>query len=152
MSDFINKLITVVLIFILLVMAPMLISYKLDEMVAHREILNDVELFIDRVKDTSTITKNDINSLYMDCNSHGLTVDVRIKRLIQTDVFDTSIGVSQTNYFAVDDEESLKNINAGDIIQVQIEELTTSSAKRATYRILGLDEGPMKFTLAGVVG
>lgn len=152
MSDFINKIITVVMIFVMLVMAPLLISYKTDDMIAKREILNDVEQFIDKVQDTSAISQDDLNKLYMDCNSHGLTVDVQVKRLIATQVFDAELSIAKTNYFAVDDDESIKNINQGDIIHVHIEEVTVSSSRMATYRLLGLDEGPLEFSLAGVVG
>ena len=133
-------------------MAPLLISYKTDEMLARREILNNVEMFIDKVQDTSAISEDDLNKLYLDCNSHGITVNVLVKRMIATAVYDNDLGIAQTNYFAVTDTESLASINAGDIIQVTIEEVTVSSARRATYKLLGLDEGPLEFSLAGVVG
>lgn len=152
MSDFINKIITVILVFVMLVLAPLLISYKTDDMLARREILNTVENFIDKVQDTSSITEDDLNKLYLDCNSHGLTVNVTVKRLISTAVYDNDNDIAQTNYFATDDVESLASINAGDIVQVQVNEVTISSARRATYRLLGLDEGEFEFSLAGVVG
>ena len=133
-------------------MAPLLISYKTDEMLARREILNNVEMFIDKVQDTSAISEDDLNKLYLDCNSHGITVNVLVKRMIATAVYDNDLGIAQTNYSAVTDTESLASINAGDIIQVTIEEVTVSSARRATYKLLGLDEGPLEFSLAGVVG
>lgn len=152
MSDFINKVITVIMVFAMLVLAPLLISYKSDNMLARREILNDVEVFMDKVQDTSSITVDDLNNLYMTCNSHGLTVDVDVKRLIATAVYDNDNKIAQTNYFAVDDTESLANINAGDIVKVTVEEVSISSSRRATYAILGIDEGSLKFSLAGVVG
>ena len=140
------------MVFVMLVLAPLLISYKSDNMLARREILNDVEVFIDKVQDTSSITVDDLNNLYMTCNSHGLTVDVDVKRLIATAVYDNDNEIAQTNYFAVDDTESLANINAGDVVKVTIEEVSISSSRRATYAILGIDEGSLKFSLAGVVG
>ena len=152
MSDFINKIVTVIMIFIMLVVAPLLLSYKNDNMLARREILNDVEVFIDKVSDTSTITQDDIDELMLSCNSHGLTVDVDINRLTEVAVYDSTNSVAQTNYISTDDLESLKNINKGDIIQVHIKEMTISSARQATYRILGIDENALEFSLAGVVG
>lgn len=152
MSDFINKIITVVLVFVMLVLAPLLITYKTEDMLAKREILNDVEMFIDKVQDTSALSETDLDKLYLDCNSHGITVDVAVKRLISTAVYDADLDIAQTNYFAVDDLESLNNINAGDLIQVSVKEVTISAARKATYSILGLDEGAFEFTLAGVVG
>ena len=79
-------------------------------------------------------------------------MDVRVKRLIATEVYDNDLDLAQTNYFAVDTEEALLNINAGDIIQVTVQEVTVSTSRRVTYALLKLDEGPLEFTLAGVVG
>ena len=71
MTDFINKVVSIAMIFIMLVLAPLLISYKTDEMLAKREILNNVATFIDIVKDVGAITEVDLNELYILCNSHG---------------------------------------------------------------------------------
>ena len=152
MSDFINKIVTVIMIFVLLVMAPLLISYKNDNMLARRAILNDVELFIDKVQDTTNITDDDLDDLYLACNSHGLTVNVTVKRLVSTAIYDAETDIAQTNYFAVDDKDLLKNMNKGDVVQVRIKEETISTQRKATYRLLGIDEGALEFTLAGVIG
>ena len=45
-------------------MAPLLISYKTDEMLARREILNNVEMFIDKVQDTSAISEDDLTNTF----------------------------------------------------------------------------------------
>lgn len=152
MSDYINKIVTVILTFVMLVVAPLLISYKNDAMLARREILNDVELFIDKVQDATSITEDDINQLYLTCNSHGLVVDVTVKRLVSAAVYDPDNNIAQTNYFAVESLDTLKNINKGDVIQVFVTEKAISTQRRATYKILGVDEGALNFSLAGVVG
>ena len=69
MSDFINKVITIVLIFVMLVLAPLLISYMSTDMTSERLILNDVTQFIDKVTDKYTITDYDLNDLYLAVNS-----------------------------------------------------------------------------------
>lgn len=150
MSDFLNKVVTIILIFIMLVLAPLLVSYKTNDMLGRRLILNDVTTFIDQVKDTATITEDDINKLYLDCNSHGLNVDVKIKRLIRTEI--TKEDVAMTTYFAVDDFSEISALNTGDVIQVHVEEVAFSTARRLTYTLLKIDEGPFEFTLAGAVG
>ena len=43
-------------------------------------------------------------------------------------------------------------MNAGDIVQVTVKEVTMSTSRKATYAILGIDEGSLEFTMAGVVG
>ena len=80
MSDFINKVITIVLIFVLLVLAPLLISYMSTDMVTERLILNDVSQFIDKVTDKALITQYDLNDLYLAVNSHGGAYEVVVER------------------------------------------------------------------------
>lgn len=150
MSDFLNKIVSIVLVFMMLVLAPLLISYKTNDMLGKRLILNDVTTFIDQVKDTSKITEDDLNKLYLDCNSHGLSVNVTVKRLIRNEI--TKDGVAQTTYYAVDSFEGLQAINPGDVVQVHVEEVAISGARRLTYSILKIDEGPFEFSLAGAVG
>lgn len=135
----------------MLIVAPLLISYKTDQMVAQREILNDVQVFIDSVKDSGNVTADSIDKLYLDCNSHGLTVNVTVKRLVRYSVWDAEAQVAQTSYYAVDEIEDLQNMNVNDIIQVHVEEQTISAARRLTYEILKVDEGPFEFTLAGMI-
>lgn len=151
MTDFINKVISILLVFALIV-ASLLWVYRGTESLAQRQIFNDVSYFIDRVKDTATITQEDLDKLYMDCNSHGLTVEVSVKRLVTTSVFNNDLGIAQTNYFAVDSPEALKQMNAGDCVQVSVREMTTSSSRRLVYKLLHIDEGNFEFTSAGVVG
>lgn len=150
MSDFINKIVSITLTFIMLVAAPLLISYKTDEMLAKRLILNDVSQFIDAVQDTATITEDGLNKLYTDCNSHGLAVNVTVKRLIRTNI--NKDGKIETVYYAEDDIEKLKSLNPRDIVKVTVEEIGISDARRFTYSILKIDEGKFQFSLAGAVG
>lgn len=150
MSDFINKVVTIALIFIMLVIAPLLISYKTDEMIAKRQILNDVANFIDMVKDTGSLSQDNLDKLYIECNSYGIAVDVKVKRLIRTEI--AKDGESKTVYYSVDKVEELESMNKGDIIKVTVEEIGVSTARRLVYNILKLDEGKFKFSLAGTVG
>ena len=150
MSDFINKVVTIALIFIMLVIAPLLISYKTDEMIAKRQILNDVANFIDMVKDTGSLSQDNLDKLYIECNSYGIAVDVKVKRLIRTEI--AKDGESKTVYYSVDKVEELESMNKGDIIKVTVEEIGVSTARRLAYNILKLDEGKFKFSLAGTVG
>ena len=154
MSDFLNKVFAIILIFMMLVLAPLVISYKTNDMLGKRLILNDVTTFIDQVKDTAAVTQDDLDKLYLSCNSHGLSVNVTVKRLIRNEVTkETPEGTfSKTSYFAVDSFDALQSINTGDVIQVTVEEVTVSTARKLTYSLLKIDEGPFKFSLAGAVG
>lgn len=153
MTDFINKIITVILIFVMLVLAPLLISYKTDDMIAKREILNDVDTFIDKVTDAAMLNSGDINELYMVCNSHGMVVDVTVERMVYAMTLDPKTNDYSYDY-VVDTDFSTEttHLNPNDMIKVTVKEKTYSSSRRLTYKLLKIDEGNFKFSLCGMVG
>lgn len=153
MTDFINKIITVILIFVMLVLAPLLISYKTDDMIAKREILNDVDTFIDKVTDAAILNSGDINELYMVCNSHGMVVDVTVERMVYAMTLDPKTNDYSYDY-VVDTDFSTEttHLNPNDMIKVTVKEKTYSSSRRLTYKLLKIDEGNFKFSLCGMVG
>ena len=152
MVDTISKILSIVLIFLMLVLAPLLISYKIDDAVARREVLFEVTQFIDKVRDTQSVTDADLDQFYQNCNSHGLTVDVRVRRLVKTVVIDPDTEEVIVEYTINDDPAALYNFNKGDGVQVVVEEIGISPSRSFMYRVLGADSGPLKFTLAGIVG
>lgn len=155
MTDYMNKIISVILAFVMLVVAPLVISYQTTDMLAKRAILNDVTAFIDKAQDTYQIDEDDLNKLYMQCNSHGISVDVKVKRLIRTAVTKNDNHgnpAAKTVYYAVDALDDLKNLNPGDTVQVNVSELATTPGHQLVYRVLRIDEGNFEFSLAGVVG
>ena len=87
MADFINKIISLVLIFILLVLAPILNQYLASEATTERLVLNDVEQFIDKVTDKKVITAADVDELYMDVNSNGGFYNVSVDKYIRVASF-----------------------------------------------------------------
>lgn len=153
MTDFINKIITIILIFVMLVLAPLLISYKTDDMIAKREILNDVDTFIDKVTDAAMLNSGDINELYMVCNSHGMVVDVTVERMVYAMTLDPKTNDYSYDY-VVDTDFSTEttHLNPNDMIKVTVKEKTYSSSRRLTYKLLKIDEGNFKFSLCGMVG
>ena len=164
MSDFINKVITVILIFIMLVLAPLLISYMSTDMVTERLVLNDVSQFIDKVTDKFMITKHDINDLYLAVNSHGQAYDVEIQRyqLVEESLPD---GTTKLIYVNTNDlydimtsqKDATGNpiteveLTVKDIIKVHVKEVSLSSGKRMMWTLLRVDKGLFEFSLAGTV-
>lgn len=151
MIDFANKVISIIICFVMLVFAPLIITYSTNDMIAKKEIINNVSQFIDMAKDSGTIIQEDLDKLYIDCNSHGIAVKVDVKRLIRVAVTDDK-NVAKTVYYAVNKAEDLVNMNPSDIIQVTVQEVGISSARNIIYRILGLDLGKFDLQLAGTVG
>ena len=149
MSDFINKIVTIILIFVLLVLAPLLISYMGTDMVTERLVLNEVTQFIDRVTDKGEITNSDLNDVYLGVNSHGGTYDVRVERYIRTATEDPlKVGTVKTVYY---NTENTGDLNVGDVVKVHIEEIGISNSKRLLWLLLRIDKGSFEFSLAGTV-
>ena len=162
MSDFINKIITLVLIFIMLVLAPLLLSYMSTDMVTERLVLNDVTSFIDKVTDKGTITNKDLDTLYLDVNSHGQAYNVKVQRyiVVEEPVGNKMSGVKSTNliYVNTDDLDRMQkkeidqvNLNIRDVVKVHVEEINLSSGKRLLWTILRVDKGKTHFSMAGTV-
>ena len=151
MIDTISKILCIVLIFLMLIVAPLLISYKIDDAAVRREILFDVTQFIDKIRDTRIVTQGELNQLYADCNSYGLVVDVRVRRLVRYVLVDDD-GVASVDYFINDDDSALESFSKGDGVQVTVTEIGVSPARGYMYSVFGAESGPLEFTLAGIVG
>lgn len=157
MSDFLNKVITIILIFVLLVLAPLLISYMSTDMVTERLVLNDVTQFIDKTTDKALITQQDLNELYMAVNSHGNSFDVDVYRyqLVEEDLPGDK---TKSLYLKLDDVEKLESgdldkvkLNIKDVVKVHVEESALSPGKRLFWTVLRVDKGKFSFSLAGTV-
>ena len=167
MTDFINKIITLVLIFVMLVLAPLLISYMSTDMITERLVLNDVSQFIDKVTDKATVSEHDLNSLYIAVNSHGQAYDVTVYKYQVLEEPKPTVGeVSTTKliYVNMDELELLARgeakdgqptdfveLNPRDVIKVHVEEVSMSSGKRLFWNLLRVDKGLFEFSLAGTV-
>lgn len=157
MSDFLNKVITIILIFVLLVLAPLLISYMSTDMVTERLILNEVTQFIDKTTDKATITQNDLDDLYMGVNAHGNAYNVNVYRY---QLVEEALPGKKTKllYLKLDDVERLEakeipvvELNIKDVVKVTVEESALSPGKRLFYSVLRVDKGKFSFSLAGTV-
>lgn len=157
MTDFINKVITIVLIFVMLVLAPLLISYMSTDMVTERLVLNDVTQFIDKVTDKALITQYDLNDLYLAVNSHGSAFEVTVERyqLLEEPI---PGGGTKLLYLKHDDTYSLMTgeineveLNIKDVVKVHVKEVAMSSGSRLFWTVLRVDKGKFEFSLAGTV-
>lgn len=163
MSDFVNKVITIILIFVMLVLAPLLISYMSTDMVTERLVLNDVSQFIDKVTDKAMITDQDLNTLYLDVNSHGQAYEVTVSRyqMLEEPEPAPNGGESESThmvYVRMDDMDNLVagdiekvELNVKDVVKVHVQEISMSTGKRLMWTLLRVDKGKFEFSLAGTV-
>lgn len=165
MTDFINKVITIVLIFIMLILAPLLISYMSTDMVTERLVLNEVSQFIDKVTDKGLITEYDINDLYLGVNSHGGNYDVTIEhyQLLEEPLPDGSTKLLYVKQDDIEqivdgrynmeetDEDTSVSLNVKDVVKVHVESVSMSPGRRLFWSVLRVDRGNFEFSLAGTV-
>ena len=117
MIDYINKVVSIFMIFVELVLAPLLINYVATEGINNRLVLNEVTQFIDKVTDKGSVTQYDIDDLYLGVNSCGGVFTVKVERYVRAATEDT-MGKIKTLYFSNDD---LSYLNVGDVVKVTVE-------------------------------
>ena len=156
MIDFPNKIVTILLIFVMLVIAPLTWAYVRAEMTSERLVLNEMSSFLDRVSDKATVTQQDLDDLYLGLNSAGGTYDVKVKRHIRMATKDEN-NQARTLYLS-DDVIKVENgkkvsvtMNTGDVVKITVKEVGVSPSKRLLWAILRIDSGKTDFSLASTV-
>lgn len=152
MTDFISKIITLILIFIMCVIAPLMISYASTQATCNRLALNETVVFIDTVTNKGYITPEDIRSFNISLNSHGRVFKSTIERqvLVEEPLPDSTTKIC---YFTEDISDITKEqaLNTGDIVKVSVEGVTASDGERLMVAILRVWGGIFQFSHAGVV-
>lgn len=194
MSDFLNRVITLIIIFVMLIIGPLTIYYVSNESSAKRLIINEIELFLDEVNDKGAVNYDDLDELYSNLNSHNMNIDVEVikkKRIAYLDdfsgeVIDTYMLCDKTNayeemvwdndtdskyeeysikygfksFYKEEAIEKLKTMESkkyvyclekGDIIQVNVKEITYSNAKRILNIVVDVDEEKTSYTMEKMI-
>ncbi len=147
MHGFLSRTAGLVLVFLLLVVAPLLDTYGVQEMENRMETLNDVSEFLDKVTDKGEITEDDLNAFYLAVESHGMMLDVRVERLVKTATL-LDDGTVSTAYIMADDRHSL---NVGDIVKVELREMSTTPYKKLLNMFLRLETRTYGLDMAKMV-
>lgn len=149
MEGFLSKCISLVLIFLLMIIAPMINLYGQHEMQGRMEILNDVTSFLDKVTDKGEITQDDIDEFTLSVEAHGLVLDVNIDRLVKTaTTIDNMKNELDIAYVAADD---ISTLSSGNIIKVSVKEVSTTRYKKLLNIFLRFDEPYFELTMTKMV-
>lgn len=157
MTDAINRIFSIILVFLSCVLGPYVFSTIAADNVTSREVLNETSVFIDKVTDKGTLTREDLDDFYLALNSHGgvFTATISHYQLIEEPVPGES---SKLLYVANSSVEALESgmldeviLNTKDCIQVHVTAVTHTTGDRLIYRVLGIDRGVLDFHLAGTV-
>lgn len=152
MTDFPNKVVTVVLVFLMLVVAPITWSYVREEMKTERMVMNEIVAFLDKTTDKGTISQQDLDNFYIAVNASGGTYDVIVKAYTYTPVKKSDKEVRpvyvSTDYLVNGEPVPL---NSGTLIKASVKEVGTSPTRRLLWTLLKLETGESKFGLVATV-
>lgn len=131
----------------MLIIAPLINAYGVQEMENKVELLNDVSEFLDKQTDKGGITDEDMDQFYVNVQSHGMILDVKVDRLVKT-ATESGDGTIHTTYIVADDNTIL---NKHDILKVKITEKSSTPYKRLLNVVLRMDDNPYKLEMAKMV-
>lgn len=144
MEGFLSKAIALLLVFLMLIVAPLITIYGSHEFEERNELLSDVSEFLDKVTDKHAITQTDLDVFNMTVQSHGMVLNVEVDRVVKT-VTQLSSGENSTTYIAADD---ISFINPTDIVRVRLTETSMTPFRKLLRTFLNLDRQPYQLTLA----
>lgn len=147
MKGFISRIISLILVFFMLILAPLVNSYCVTEMENRRQLLNEVTSFLDVVTDKKSITNDDLNKFYLKVSSYGMVLDVQINRLVKTATLEKD-GVVNTTYIAADD---ISLLNQRDVVQIKLVEKSESAYQKILSIFIGVDDENYSLTMAKMV-
>lgn len=147
MAGHLSRIVSLILVFFMLIVSPLIYSYSVSEMEDRRLLLNDVTQFLDKVTDKGTITEDDLTEFALQVNSHGMVINPIVKRLVRTSIV-TPRGEIRTINVPVD---ALYSLNQRDTVQVILQEVSMSVYRRLLKAVLRVDEGAYTLEMAAVV-
>lgn len=147
MTDIINKILGVLIAFVLLAGGPLVINALNKDLTMNRSVLNEMTNLIDKVTDNGRLSPNDLSDFYISISSHGMAMDATISRYLKVVTPDGANGTI-ISYMLVDDNTTW---NAGDIIKVRVQAIDYSGAQRLQNRLLRLNPPKFDQTLAGMI-
>jgi hypothetical protein len=149
MEGFLSKLVGLILLFFLLIVAPVVSVMGTQDAQDKAEILNDTCEFMDMVTDKRSITQEDLDEFCLQVASHGIVADVTVHRLVRISTTDTTASAGSHSSYVVADDSSV--LNVGDLVQVEINELTPTFFRRLTTTFLRMDTGNYSLSMAKMV-
>ncbi|GFN30940.1 hypothetical protein [Paenibacillus xylaniclasticus] len=147
MTDLFNKILGVLLAFVLLAGAPLVINTLSKDLSMNRNVLNEMTNLIDIVSDSGQLTDDQLADFYLAISSYGVTMDATIKRYMKV-VNPDGAGGTRTTYVYTNDNTTW---NTGDIIKVTVNAVDYTGAQRLQYRLLHLSPSKFEQTLAGMI-
>lgn len=142
MTDFINKVLAILLAAVIGVIAPLTMSGLSNRAEQKLAALNAMQLWLDTVCDKGSITIDDLDSLNSKLAATGLIVDVEVEEFRMLANEQTVVLAKQctVSYDRVRTDGNKHMIDSSNVIRVHIREVAQSSAAKLWSRIIGVDD------------
>lgn len=147
MKGFLSQLISLILIFFMLIVSPLINDYGIQEMENRTKILENTSEFLDKVTDKGSISDDDLNEFYLEIEAHGLVLNVEVSRFVKTATMGPT-GEVNTTYMAADD---MTVLNTHDIVQVKLTELSVTPYQKLLRMFLRLNRNNYELQMAKMV-
>lgn len=157
MSNFIQSVITVILLALGLIVGPIMTYQTTQISLGQQAIVNDTNQFLNGLSDRGYVTGQELDEYYNQINSHaGIKVNADIQvsmRAPTTDAYGnaTTITITKYNDFDLLDDTDKRLFNKGDIIEIDIQEVGLNYWGSMMYRMLRLDPGGFYYHMADTV-
>lgn len=144
MSDIINKIIGVILAFMILVFGPLCVVTLTQDLSMQRGVMNAMEILIDKTTSTGVIEDKQLEQFYLDVSSFGYAIDSEIKRYVPVYNPDEN-GNMHISYMPSNNN---RVYSSGDIIQVTCKAIDWSGPQKMLRAMLRLSQSKFDVTMA----
>lgn len=145
MHDIPGKVISLLVAFVLIVIAPFVVTVTSNEMIDRRAAFMTMSQFVDGVIDSRTITDQELKEFNAELQSYGMTMDYTIEREIRSVNPDPlNPGQYVRTYVPTDDT---RKYNQGDHIILRVRSLGYSSSASLAHSIIGMFIEPFDETI-----
>jgi hypothetical protein len=151
-KNFIGSVILVAIIVVGFLFMPIYYMAQIDMSRAQEELLNETQLFIDKVADTKKITQRDLEDFTL--AMAGTTVPVKfeiIREVHQVNPDPASTTTPRATYSSWVPVDDISKFNDGDILIVRVDQIGKSLYQSFTVRALGMYTPEVDFTLSRMV-
>lgn len=134
MTDIINKLIAVFLIYVMLLLSPLSLMHHSDRIQNEINVVNAMQLFLDTVTDAHIIDARSYEQLTLVLEASGVTANVKIEtyRVVisqgKTYLWKTGI---------ITDLNTPTELVLGDIVSITVEEQAAARAQNLWTKLFG---------------
>ena len=151
-KNFIGTIILLLIIVVGFIFMPMYSMAQIDTARAQEEILNDVTLLLDKIKDTKKLTDNDLKDFTLAMGSTSIPISfVIIREVREVNPDPASVTVPKETYTAwvrIDDNSYYEN---GDIVTVQVQQRGSNFYQAFSLKALGMYTPKIEFSLSRMV-